>query len=71
MRTLGLAKDGQFFILRYQEGLEDRAVEEVMRQADDASHPFDWNDAATMSFAVTHFAAEAIDTQPTDTLSAE
>lgn len=67
MRTLGLAKDGEFFILRYHAGLEDRVVEEVMRQADDPSHPFDWTDAATMSFAVTNSAAaEAIDTLPAE-----
>ncbi len=58
IRTLGLEKGGQTYLLRYQVGLEDEVVEEVMRMADDHSLDFDWMDAATMSFQVTHLAAE-------------
>ena len=57
-RTLGMDKAGHFFVIRYEIGLEDRVVEELMRMADDRDTPFDWMDAACFSFEVTQAAAE-------------
>ena len=58
IRTLGLEKAGHTFIIRYQVGMEDEAVEELMRMADDRTTGFSWMDAATLSFQITQFAAD-------------
>jgi hypothetical protein len=59
-RTLRFDKDGHTYILTYARGMEDAAVEEVMRLADDRKLNFDWLDAATLSFQITGYAAEDV-----------
>ena len=69
MRTIGLEKNGHFFVVRYGVSLEDQVVEHLMMMADDRESEFDWMDAAAMSFEVTQYAAsDCIDTMTADEL---
>ncbi|MFP4052500.1 MAG: hypothetical protein ACLFV7_01385 [Phycisphaerae bacterium] len=58
LRTLSIEKDGHLFMFRYTPGCEDYVVEELVRLAEDPDHRVDWLDAATLSFQVTHHAAQ-------------
>ena len=61
MRTLTLAKQGHSYLFRYGPGCEDAVVDEFMAVADDPDAPFDWVDAATLSFQVARYTAESCD----------
>jgi hypothetical protein len=71
VRTLGLEKDGHWFCFRYEAGTEDQLVEHVMMMADDRDSPFDWTDAACISFQATQIAAETYLGTAEDTLTME
>ena len=61
MRTLTLATQGHSYLFRYAPGCEDAVVDEIMILADDSDAPFDWLDAATLSFQVARYTAESCD----------
>ena len=54
MRTISLVKGEHSYVFRYAPGDEEDLLDEIMRLADDASVGFDWLDAATLSFQITH-----------------
>ena len=58
VRTLSIEKDGHLYMFRYTPGCEDHVVEELVSLAENPEHRIDWLDAATLSFQVTHHAAE-------------
>jgi len=59
MRSLSLAKEGHSYLFRYAPGCENAVVDEIMAFADDPDAPFDWLDAATLSFQVARYTAES------------
>jgi hypothetical protein len=63
-RTLSLVKDGHRYVFRYATGSEDAVLDEILRLAESADANFDWLDAATLSFQVTHYAATAVPGPP-------
>ena len=68
-KTIELAKNGHFFIVKYGAGLEDQVVEHLITMADDRESQFDWMDAAALSFEVTQSAAtDFIDIMTADEL---
>ena len=52
-RTVMARRDGQTYVIRYAEGCELQAVDEVMRLADDPSCPRDWGDVALLGLQIT------------------
>ena len=58
MRTLTLVKGREKYIIHYNPGSEHDVLDEIARMAQDRQRPFDWLDAATMSFQVVHHTAE-------------
>lgn len=67
MRTVQCSSNDQTWIVRYEEGLEDEAVEQIMLLADDRMSAFDWTDAANLCCQITTLAAE----ECSDRLSAD
>jgi len=62
MRTLTLTKDGHIFVFRYASGYEDEVINEIMQLAEDEECTLDWLDAATLSFQIARYAADAHNT---------
>jgi hypothetical protein len=58
VRSLQIQKNDHLYVFRYAPGNEDELVDELIRLAEDDLSPIDWLDAATLSFQVTHQAAE-------------
>lgn len=52
IHTIALKKPKRSYVLKYQEGSEEQAVEEVMRWADDPACEVDWQDAAAISWRI-------------------
>lgn len=52
IHTIAMKKPKRLYVLKYSEGSEERAVEEVMRWADDPACEIDWQDAANISWRV-------------------
>jgi len=52
MRTLTLVKGRATYVVHYNPGSEHDVLEEITRMAQDRKRPFDWLDAAAMSFQV-------------------
>jgi hypothetical protein len=53
MRTITLSKGVHRYVFRYTEGQECEVLEAAAQMAADGSSPFDWLDAASVSFQIT------------------
>ncbi|HPS53607.1 MAG TPA: hypothetical protein PLK08_08640 [Phycisphaerae bacterium] len=60
IHNIAIKKPQRTYVLRYAEGSEEQAVEEVMRWADDPSHEIDWQDAADISWRILNSVAADI-----------
>jgi hypothetical protein len=54
LKQLVLNKGGEKYIFRYEEGMEDNLLENLVASAKDERLEFDWFDAAVLSFKLTH-----------------
>jgi len=61
IHTIALRKPKRAYVLKYKEGSEEQAVEEVMRWADDPAFEIDWQDAASISWRILNSVAANID----------
>jgi hypothetical protein len=60
MRTLSLAKDGQYYCFRYEVGQEVRVLEALVETVQRSGREFDWFDAAILSHQLGRHLAKEI-----------
>ena len=60
IHTIALKKPKRAYVLKYKEGFEAQAVEEVMLWADDPSFEIDWQDAANISCRILNSVSASI-----------
>ena len=56
-RTMRFAKNGQNYIFRYRNDMQDEMIDHIMGLAESDEYNVDWLDAATLSFQIAQHAA--------------
>ena len=56
-RTMRFAKNGQYYIFRYRNDMQDEMIDHIMDMAESGEYNVDWLDAATLSFQIAQHAA--------------
>ena len=56
-RTMRFAKNGQNYIFRYRNDMQDEMIDYIMGLAESDEYNVDWLDAATLSFQIAQLAA--------------